>query len=244
MLKKVKEVIKKKKEENGTEEIDKKFIIYGIVFVICFFCLIGLGETRKDKKEYQQTKLSSITSKIYNNYSADIKVYDGEEESTLEYKTDSKINIYSSELFPKTEYISYNDELYYLENDNVSKSNMKDINDLFMYQYYDINFILSLFKDCKTKYTNSKTVYCNISLSKYFEHFNKKYNTDFQVKNDNVVIIAIMFDKELEKVSIMYDDINRIINNEDKELQYIITLSNINGNDFSDYLKYFNENNN
>ncbi len=244
MLKNIKEKIQNVKKEKSSEGIDKPFIVYGVIFLICFLCLIGLGETQKGKKEYRESIISDISNKTYNNYSAIINVYDGEEESTLEYKTDSKINVYSSGLFPRTEYISYNNELYYIENELPVKSNIEDINNIFNYQYYDVNFILSLFNDCKTKFIDSKTIYCNIKLSKYFEHFNKKYDTDIKVVNDSIVIISIVFDKEVEKISVIYDDINRLLNKEDKELQYIINLNNINKNDFNDYLKYFNENNN
>jgi len=148
MLNKTKEFFRNRTKPKTIEENKKTLLIYGAIFIVCFITLVSFQNIAKTEIQRIEKEFNNILSKNYNNYSETINLYLGEEEYKLDYKTDSKINIYSSDTFSKTEYVSYDNKLYYFENDKLIETNNNEINDMFNDKLYNLlTFLRNIIKN-------------------------------------------------------------------------------------------------
>lgn len=243
MLNKIKEFFRNRTKEKTIEENKKILLIYGAIFIVCFITLLSFQNIRKTEIQKMEKEFNNILSKNYDNYSETINLYLGEEEYKLDYKTDSKINIYSSDTFSKTEYVLYDNKLYYFENDKLIETNVNEINDMFNDKLYNLEFIINLIKKSKLEFSRDNNAYCIIDLTDFFEEYNQEYNENVVVNGEGKVKVIISFDKKLNSISLIYDDVIKNLTGEEKEIQYIININNTGNNNFDNYLKYLENNN-
>ncbi len=244
MLKKLKEYLIAKNEPKSFEENTKSMVRYILVFVVGFVVILIMNAHRNKNYEQMKDTYNDNINKISDNYTLEIKLYKGEEEYTLEYKTDSIIGVYSSETFSKTEYISYNNELFYLENDKIVKTDFNEINGIFDNKLYNLKLLTNLIKSSNGKFNRYKTKY-NIKMNDFFNEYNKLFNDNINPTLEDDIILDVNHDeKSIKSIAIVYDSVIKVLTNEVNETEYVITLKNLNSTDNSEYYKYFEENNN
>lgn len=244
----LKEIFNKeeKSEEEKTKEINQKTLIYLIIFVVGISFLFintnekGNGNNTKPNNENTITiTKEDIVKKLDNikdNYSLDITEKVNDEIVKLKIDTDGKLTSYISESIDSGGYIFYNNEYFVPGNNNdfvVSKNVKKSIAE----NIYDLDLVKSLTNYCEFIDNNN----CKIKYSDYLKEYNYKYKTTYEIEEDDNFLISFTYSENyITKISYDYTLINKIINNSENKINYIIRISNINKNDFSDQFEYFN----
>lgn len=244
----LKEIFNKeeKSEEEKTKEINQKTLIYLIIFVVGISFLFintnekGNGNNTKPNNENTITiTKEDIVKKLDNikdNYSLDITEKVNDEIVKLKIDTDGKLTSYISESIDIGGYIFYNNEYFVPGNNNdfvVSKNVKKSIAE----NIYDLDLVKSLTNYCEFIDNNT----CKIKYSDYLKEYNYKYKTTYEIEEDDNFLISFTYSENyITKISYDYTLINKIINNSENKINYIIRISNINKNDFSDQFEYFN----
>lgn len=154
----------------------------------------------------------------------------------MKIDTDGKLTSYISESIDSGGYIFYNNEYFVPGNNNdfvVSKNVKKSIAE----NIYDLDLVKSLTNYCEFIDNNT----CKIKYSDYLKEYNYKYKTTYEIEEDDNFLISFTYSENyITKISYDYTLINKIINNSENKINYIIRISNINKNDFSDQFEYFN----
>lgn len=244
----LKEIFNKeeKSEEEKAKEINQKTLIYLIIFVVGISFLFintnekGNGNNTKPNNENTITiTKEDIVKKLDNikdNYSLDITEKVNDEIVKLKIDTDGKLTAYIGESIDSGGYIFYNNEYFVPGNNNdfvVSKNVKKSIAE----NIYDLNLVKSLTNYCEFIDNNT----CKIKYSDYLKEYNYKYKTTYEIEEDDNFLINFTYNENyITKISYDYTLINKIINNSENKINYIIRISNINKNDFSDQFEYFN----
>lgn len=243
----LKEIFNKeeKSEEEKTKEINQKTLIYLIIFIVGISFLFidtnekGNGNNTKPNNENTITiTKEDIVKKLDNikdNYSLDIIEKVNDEKIILDIDTDGKLISYISKSIDKGGYIIYKDK-YFVPGSNNNFMIVKSVKSPIVEGIYNLDLIKSLTNYCE--FTDNNT--CKIKFSDYLKEYNYKYKTTYEIEeDDNLLINFIYNEKYITKISYEYTLINKIINNNEDKINYIIKINNINKNDFSDQFEYF-----
>lgn len=244
----LKEIFNKeeKSEEEKSKELKQKTLIYLIILVVgmsfLFFNTNENGNTGNNTKTNNENTITitkeDIIKKLDNiedNYSLDIIKNINDEKITLDIDTDGKLTSYISESIDKGGYIIYKDK-YFVPGSNNNFMIVKNIKSPIIDGIYDLDLIKSLTNYCD--FTDNNT--CKIKYSDYLKEYNYKYKTTYEIEEDDNFLINFTYSGNyITKISYDYTVLNKIINNTEDKINYIIKINNINKNDFSDQFEYF-----
>lgn len=244
----LKEIFNKeeKSEEEKSKELKQKTLIYLIILVVgmsfLFFNTNENGNTGNNTKTNNENTITitkeDIIKKLDNiedNYSLDIIKNINDEKITLDIDTDGKLTSYISESIDKGGYIIYKDK-YFVPGSNNNFMIVKNIKSPIIDGIYDLDLIKSLTNYCE--FTDNNT--CKIKYSDYLKEYNYKYKTTYEIEEDDNFLINFTYSGNyITKISYDYTVLNKIINNTEDKINYIIKINNINKNDFSDQFEYF-----
>lgn len=230
-----------KKED--TKELERK-VLMCIAIIVIGIMLSFVGATNnKDKKKTEEitVKKEDIVSKLdllKDNYNIYVYKSDGKEDKKIEISTYKDITIYTGNALNIEGYVQYKDKYYVVGKDEFVETKKDKIkNEIPMYSY---NF--ELLKNVTNYCTFVDNYNCNINISNYLDEYNKIYNTEYKVDEDKTMTIKYKYDKKMiTRIDYDYSEINKIINKKDEIIKYTIIINNINSNDYSDQIKYFNE---
>ena len=231
-------IIKKISEKYKISETLAKGLLIALVFIIMIAFILLTGNKRKDIKKsisFTQDDLIKLLEKIHDNYTLDIdETIDGETTKLL-YSTDSKIDSY--ELNNKV-YLYYNNNLYEINQDNykLTKTETKKfVNN----PYYNINLLKNVFGYCELKYINNVKSTCVIHFNDYIREYNLIYKKNIENINIDIKFDIIHFGDKITKINVDYSNINKYINFENKDIKYGIRISDIDNNNFDEFLDYY-----
>ena len=81
---------------------------------------------------------------------------------------------------------------------------------------------------------------CKIKYSDYLKEYNYRYKTSYEIEEYDTFLINLTYSsKYITKISYDYTLLNKIISNNESNVNYLIRISNINKNNFSDQFEYF-----
>ena len=231
---------KKDKKDNKT-----LYIIVAI-FIVLFLMLYRTGYSgghRKSGKELSDIVISFFEN-IDNNYSLEVTMYKGEEEYTLSYLSDGVISMWTSATFPKTGYMLYKNNYYYLENDDFKKTNSIDINKVFNEKLYDVRLVKKILNKCNYNVTSLIRAKCEFKVNDFFDEYNKLYEENIIPETDDTFEIELIFDDtRIRNIKIEYDNIIKILTKDEDDIEYNLAISDINKNDFSKYIPFIEKKN-
>lgn len=202
-----------------------KGIIIGCVFLFMIsFILFTPKVDHTNDKEYKE--ISKIFENIGNNYNLEI-IVNSMEDKRFVYSTDGQIIKIESDKV----YLSYLNKWYILDNDNIiSTEKLIDKEEI----YYNISLIKKALKHCKFENKKDNEIACKMKVSDYVNTRNELNNLTYKVSDNKYITFNIKYDDNINEIDVDYSYVNKIINNEDKELKYNIKISNINNNDYSE----------
>lgn len=246
----LKEIFNKeeKSEEEKTKEINQKTLVYLVIFVLGLSFLFFDTNTNEKGNNNTNTKpnnestititkedISKKFDNIKDNYSLNIIENINDDKITLDIDTDGKLTSYISESINKGGYIIYKDK-YFVPGSNDDFAIVKNVKSPIMESIYDLDLINSLTNYCE--FTDNNT--CKIKYSDYLKEYNYKYKTTYEIEEDDDFLINFTYTENyITNISYDYTLLNKIINNNENKINYTIKISNINKNDFSEQLKYF-----
>ena len=226
----------------------KKEVVYVVLFVFMLaFIILFRGKLNKYKprneEEIKPILINNI-NKISDNYTLNIFLYKNEEEYKLEYMTDSKIKMYSSDAFKVTGYLIYNDKYYQLDNDELKKVKSIDINGIFDERYYNFELIKNIIDKCSMKKSSLIRFTCDVKLNDYLEEYNKLFDTEYTTDEESFVEYEFLYDDtRIRSIKIDYSNVINYLDNTSDKIVYLIDIDNINKNDFSEYIEYIEKKN-
>ncbi len=225
------------KKENNKNYIYIALFIFMLVFIILF-------RTNKTEFKYRSNEdvkeiIIKNINKITDNYSLGIELHKNKEEYKLEYMSDSKIKMYSSDVFPVTGYLIYNNNYYKLNNDKLEKTKLIEINKVFNEKLYNMELIKNITNYCEVKNKSLIRANCSVDLKNFFEEYNKLYNTNISITEDSILDIEYLYDEtRIKSIIINYSNVINLIENTNDKVIYDIDITDINKNDFSEYISY------
>ncbi len=231
------------------KEEKKNYAKYIIIIIILFFVLIIAGGINVASRIYGGIKNPSEIAKNYfekitNNYSLDIKLNKGEEEYTLNYMSDGVVEMYTSDTFPKIGYLTYNSSYYCFDDNKFKNISSININTIFNDKLYNINFIKKLLEDCDFEVTSLIRAKCILNTDKFFEEYNNFYDENIAIRENEMVPIEVIFDStRIRNIKIIYDNVVKILDQSSENVEYDIEISDINKNDFSEFIPYLEKKN-
>ena len=232
----LKEIFNKeeKSEEEKSRELKQKTLIYLIILVVGMsFLFINTNEkgnnsaNTKPKNENTVTiTKEDIVKKIENINGENI---------ILKIDTDGNLTSYISDSIDKGGYIIYKDK-YFVPGDNNNFKIVNNVKNVVPFSIYDLDFIKSLISYCEFIDNNT----CKIKYSDYLKEYNYRYKTSYEIEEyDNFLISFTYSENYITKISYDYTLLNKIISNNESNVNYMIRISNINKNNFSDQFEYF-----
>ena len=76
---------------------------------------------------------------------------------------------------------------------------------------------------------------CKIKYSDYLKEYNYRYKTSYEIEEYDTFLINLTYSsKYITKISYDYTLLNKMISNNESNVNYLIRISNINNNNFSD----------
>ncbi len=240
--------ISKKYNINGN--ILKLIIFGGILLLMLIFALALKGKHVKQKEKIVEAtveELSSLMSKIGDNYSLHITEKINNVSKELFFDTDGVSKLYDGSLLGEDGILVYNNKNYILYAKDIKnigtaklhsyKGDTRFINDPF----YNIDLIKKMINYCELSQKNIVRVNCEVKLSDYLIEYNKMYNKNISANYDTKMIFDIVYYKNdsIGKIFVDYTDANRVINNTDDSVNYEIVLVSTDNNDFSDIISFF-----
>ena len=236
-----------KKKEEKPEEVRKKALIYLCIIIIgCALLFIGGNETKKDtpKKENKEeitVKKEDIVAKldlIKTNYHIYVYKIVDDKEKKVDISRDGDISIYTGNAVNDSGYVLYKDRYFMVgEEEFVQVKSNKIKNEIPKYSY---NF--ELLKNV-ANYCSFKDNYkCEINVSDYLNEYNKIYNTTYKIDEDKLMIFEFKYDnKKITSFSYDFSEVQKIIEKKEQNIKYSIYIDNIENNDYSDQIKYFDD---
>ena len=226
----------------------KKGIFYIALFIFMLIIIIIFRNNKKtfkykNEKEVKQTIVENI-NKISDNYSLNIIEHRNEEEYKLEYMTDSKMQMYSSDAFKVTGYLIYNNQYYQLDNGELKKVKAIEINGIFNEKYYNFELIKNIVDKCEIKKSSMIRFTCDVKLSDYLEEYNNLFNANVVGDDDSSIEFEFLYDSEkVRSINIDYTNLVKYTDNINDTITYSIDIDDINKNDFSEYIGYIEKKN-
>lgn len=230
-----------KKKEDNKDDTAKKVVVYFLILVFGMFILFfddGKSSNNNYNKndENEKVEVKDIIEKmdyISNNYSLLITEIKNDKELKLEINTDGVLKLVNGDFLNVLGYVEYDKYTFIPSNDSFVISN-KYTNSMHE-SVYDLDFMKNIISYCEFE---DKYI-CKIKVSDYLNEYNNKYNTNYEM--DESAYLKLDFDYNSYYVtSIKYDYtiINKIINNNDDIVNYVIKISNVGNNDFSSEKEY------
>ena len=230
-------------EENNMQIKPIVFVVIGIVLFMFIYIIFSGRTDLKIAKDGTPTVLNveSLFSDIKDNYS--IKIVETNDDNTTIWGFDREKDLMLYDLNIDTDdekgYIVYNNKVFVFDDEhNIYPSNddvtSKD-------SFINLKLLRDTLKECKFIYISDNSSKCSIDTSKYIDNYNKYYQTDFESDDSKTDITIVYYSEGIHDINIDYTNINKIINEKDGKLEYKITLSNINENDFSDIYNYYKD---
>lgn len=244
----LKEVFNKeeKSDEEKSRELKQKTLIYLVVVLLGMsFLFFNTNEKRNDNTNPKPNNENTITitkediikklDNIKDNYSLEITKNIDQEKIKLDIDTDGKLTSYISESIDKGGYITYKDK-YFVPGNNNNFMIVKSVKNPITGNIYDLELIKSLISYCE--FTDNNT--CKIKYSDYLKEYNYKYKTTYEIEvSDDFLINFTYTENYITKITYDYTFLNKIINNSESKIDYIIRIEKIGKNDFSDQFEYF-----
>ena len=236
-----------KKKEEKPEEVRKKALIYlCIVIVGCALLFVGgngnkQNTTKKDNKEEITVKKEDIVAKldlIKTNYHIYVYKTVDDKEKKVDISRDDDISIYTGTAVNDSGYVQYKDKYFMVGKDEfVQVKSNKIKNEVPTYSY---NF--ELLKSV-ANYCNFKDNYkCEVNVSDYLNEYNKIYNTTYKIEEDKIMIFEYKYDdKKITSFSYDFSEVQKLIEKKEQNIKYAVYIDNIENNDYSDQIKYFDE---
>lgn len=236
-----------KKKDEKPEEVRRKALIYlCIVIVGCALLFVGgngnkQNTTKKENKEEITVKKEDIVAKldlIKTNYHIYVYKTVDSKEMKVDISRDGDISIYTGTAVNDSGYVQYKDKYFIVgDEDFVQVKSDKIKNEIPTYSY---NF--ELLKNV-ANYCNFKDNYkCEINVSDYLNEYNKVYNTAYKIEVDKIMIFEYKYDdKKIASFSYDFSEVQKIIEKKEQNIKYSIYIDNIENNDYSDQIKYFDE---
>lgn len=238
-----------KKNEEKPEDIRKKALIY-LCIIIVGWALLSIGNNGENKEtpKTDNNKQEEITVKkedIYNkldliktNYN--IKVYKviGEEESKLDIARDDDISIITGSALNESGYVQYKGKNYIVSGEEFAFDKNKKLKCDIPEYSYNIELLKNVVNYCNFIDNNN----CEINVSYYLNEYNKIYNTTYKIDEDTKMTIKFEYnDKMVTSIVYNFLEVQRIIEKNDKNIEYYIYIESIGRSDFSDKVQYFEE---
>lgn len=244
----LKEIFNKeeKSDEEKSRELKQKTLIYLVVVLLGMsFLFFNTNEKRNDNTNPKPNNENTITitkediikklDNIKDNYSLKITKNIDQEKIKLDIDTDGKLTSYISESIDKGGYITYKDK-YFVPGSNNNFMIVKSVKNPITGNIYDLELIKSLISYCE--FTDNNT--CKIKYSDYLKEYNYKYKTTYETEvSDDFLINFTYTENYITKITYDYTFLNKIINNSESKIDYIIRIEKIGKNDFSDQFEYF-----
>lgn len=244
----LKEIFNKeeKSDEEKSRELKQKTLIYLVVVLLGMsFLFFNTNEKGNDNTNPKPNNENTITitkediikklDNIKDNYSLEITKNIDQEKIKLDIDTDGKLTSYISESIDKGGYITYKDK-YFVPGNNNNFMIVKSVKNPITGNIYDLELIKSLISYCE--FTDNNT--CKIKYSDYLKEYNYKYKTTYETEvSDDFLINFTYTENYIAKITYDYTFLNKIINNSESKIDYIIRIEKIGKNDFSDQFEYF-----
>ena len=245
MLKEIFNKEEKSKEEES-RELKQKTLIYLIILVVGMsFLFINTNEKGNNSSNTKPKNENTVTitkddiikkfENINDNYSLNITQNINDENIVLKIDTDGNLTSYISDSIDKGGYIIYKDK-YFVPGDNNNFMIVNNVKKLVPSSIYDLDFIKSLISYCDFIDNNT----CKIKYSDYLKEYNYRYKTSYEIEEYDTFLINLTYSaKYITKISYDYTLLNKMISNNESNVNYLIRISNINNNNFSDQFEYF-----
>lgn len=213
---------------------NKRTLIWIIIFILLFvtFLVLPKKEIKNSeiKRENYNEQIEKLFDKISKNYNLSIKLFKNEREYELEYFSDGIIEMYSSNDFSKKGYLIFENNIYYLENDELVKTNESEIENIFNKKLFDLEFIKKIVNKCDIERVSKIRKKCTLNSKDFLILYDETLNNN---DNGQVDIEIIHDDSKIRCIIMEYSNVF----SKDEKIQYVLELSNIDSNDFSEYKK-------
>lgn len=248
----LKNIFKKEEESSDVKKIKNnrmktELIVYVVIIAFAFGFILTANKKNNQQENITPVIASnkeavlSLFNSISNNYTLIISKNMDDVITKLNYSTASNLTMYESSIYDESGYLTYNDSIYYLKNNEILITNDNKWMNLFNSKYYDLSFIKDLIIDSEEKIISSKESQYTITLLDYINKYNEKYNTNFGVINNTNVTINIKYnDTRIKYINIDYSAIDHIINKDNNYniISYNIELRDIDSNNFDNIIEY------
>lgn len=210
-------------------------ILFGILFIITSKTFSGNG--LKVTGTVDEKHLNELYDMIGDNYSLRVSETRNDKTTNLEFSRDSRIKLYEGSMLDKEGYLIYNNKVFELNNNNLSRSDVGV--ESFDNVYMDMEFLKKVFKHCEYEYINPVKATCSVKISDYINEYNSYRNTELSTDYDNLIKFDIVYYNDiLGKINVDYTDINRVISFDADSLQYGIKVVSVNDNNFDELYEY------
>jgi hypothetical protein len=219
-------------------EIKRSTYIYMVIILFGLFFIVVSSSFSNHKSNIPKSlvdkeHISELFNDINDNYSLDIDIEINEIVKNVLYSRDKSIELYEGNLFTSDGYLIYNDKVFELNNNELTKID-KDKNS-FKDTYSDLKFIRNLISYCEYDYINTVKATCNMKLSDYLNEFNKYNDTNINTDYDDMISFDIVYYSDvLGKILFDYSKINKVITGEDDTVKYGVRIINVDKNDYSE----------
>lgn len=246
-------MLNKLSEKIGISSNLTKALLSGIILVgmlVAIFLMRGKHITKKVVlKEVKNSDIILLLDKLDTNFTLEVNEKINGISNVLYYYKDDKIELYDGTVVGEDGVMVYNGKKFVLYRKEVN--NAKKINEVKLHKYkgndsfindpfYNLELLKKVINHCEMTPINIVKVNCRFNLSDYIEEYNTLYNKDIKIDYDNKLSMDIIhYTNELGKITIDYTDINKAINNNNSEINYVIAVENIGINDFSDIIKLY-----
>lgn len=233
------------KENNKDKD---KLLFLGIFFVIMISFLIFDNNKNVSKNKYkdEEIKKENIIFKseylnninnISDNYEIKYNMLKDDKKYDLTIFSSYNMKAYSSSYFDN-DFLIYNNQNYYINNDEIVPTNDK-LNILMPEYYYDINVIKKVLNECTFIHDVKNSYKCSFPIKRYLELLDYKYDEN---NNDTFDIKVYLKNSSVYFGTLDYTLVDKILSNSnsDSTCEFEIFESNEN---YSEIIKYYLENN-
>lgn len=229
------------KKEFTKEEIIKLLAIFIVLSAMLIYSIFSSNDNvKRVGKKVKNENIIALFEPIKDNYSLTINRLIDDKEEKIEFITDGNFKLYNID-DQENGYLIYSRKTYNVESKGFKiKEYTKEL-DFVNDCYSDLDFLKSILVYCDLFDVSYNEVKCNMRLSDYVNGFNNYYYMHYVYDGDEVLTFDIKYDNVINSIKVDYSNANKIIKNSNNKVIYDMSVSNVNGNDYSNLFEVFKD---
>ena len=222
-------------DKEGLTDKEKIKLLAIIIIMLAIFLYSVFsknGDMKLFKKEINKIDVASLFEPIKDNYELIInKTIDNNLEK-INYINDGNFKLYNLN-DEENGYLIYEGKIYNVELNNFKIKEVKKEFDFINDNYANIDFIKSVLVYCDFVKSGNKKVICNMELSDFINGYNNYYYSKYVYDGSDLITFEFQYETVINSIKVDYSKANKIIKNNDSNVEYEINIKKVNSNDYS-----------